>query len=62
MLALCLLFILIYIYTNKKVKSRLNMINPENPMEIYTGQRFPPPPPISTWSVQPSIWHSSSNF
>ena len=60
MLALCLLFIVVYIYTSLKVKAGPTSIDPRNTIELRPQQR-PPPPQIPVW-VEPPVWSPSSNY
>jgi hypothetical protein len=62
MLASCLFFMVIYIYTSVKVKSRLASVNPQTTFELRPQQPFAPPPPIPVWSEQPPAWPPSSTF
>jgi hypothetical protein len=63
MLALNVIFIVIYIYTSLKVRARLTIIDPQNPIELNSEEQIPPPPPpISNWLVQPSVWHPQLNI
>jgi hypothetical protein len=56
MLALCLFFIVIYVCTSMKVGNRSTVIIPQGAIELRSRQQVPPPPPIPTWSAQPTIW------
>ena len=62
MLALCLFFLVIYIYTSVKVKSGLTMVSPQNTFELRPQQPLAPPPPIPVWSEQSPAWPPSSTF
>jgi len=54
MLASCLIFIAIYIWTSSKVRARMTVIMPQNTIEFRPGQQLPPPPALA-WSIQPLV-------